>query len=78
VKSSRARERLDYLGCRADVLTIDPHTLAEVLASVEELGRATGTSGWRLPVAGRSVNSTRTTSTYSGSSDEGVVGSARR
>jgi iron complex transport system substrate-binding protein len=38
-------EALDYLGCRADVLTIDPHTLAEVLASVEELGRATGTSG---------------------------------
>src|SRR4051812_37862493 len=27
-------EALNYLGCRADVLTIDPHTLAEVLASV--------------------------------------------
>lgn len=36
-------EALDYLGCRADVLTIDPHTLAEVLDSVIRLGRASGT-----------------------------------
>jgi iron complex transport system substrate-binding protein len=37
-------EALDYLGCRADVLTIDPHSLADVLDSVEQLGRATATS----------------------------------
>jgi iron complex transport system substrate-binding protein len=36
-------EALDYLGCRADVLTIDPHTLADVLDSVIRLGRASGT-----------------------------------
>lgn len=33
---------LDHLGCRAEVLTVDPHTLDEVLDSVELLGKATG------------------------------------
>lgn len=36
-------DALDYLGCRAEVLTIDPHTLDEVLASITTLGDATGT-----------------------------------
>ena len=35
-------DALAYLGCTADVLTVDPHTLEEVLASVEALGSATG------------------------------------
>ena len=35
-------DALAHLGCRAEVLTIDPHTLEEVLASVEVLGKATG------------------------------------
>ena len=35
-------DALAHLGCTARVLTIDPHTLAEVLASVLVLGRATG------------------------------------
>jgi iron complex transport system substrate-binding protein len=35
-------EALAYLGCRAEVLTIDPHTLDEVFGSIEVLGRATG------------------------------------
>jgi iron complex transport system substrate-binding protein len=35
-------DALAHLGCRADVLTIDPHTLDEVFASIETLGRATG------------------------------------
>ncbi|GAB3682170.1 ABC transporter substrate-binding protein [Angustibacter aerolatus] len=35
-------DALSYLGCRADVLTIDPHTLDEVLESVLVLGRRTG------------------------------------
>ena len=35
-------DALAHLGCTADVLTIDPHTLDEVLASVLTLGRATG------------------------------------
>jgi iron complex transport system substrate-binding protein len=33
---------LDHLGCTAEVLTVDPHTLEEVLASVLLLGRVTG------------------------------------
>jgi iron complex transport system substrate-binding protein len=37
-------DALDYLGCRADVLTVDPHTMDEVLSSVELLGERTGTA----------------------------------
>jgi iron complex transport system substrate-binding protein len=37
-------EALAHLGCRAEVLTIDPMTLDEVLASVATLGAATGKS----------------------------------
>ncbi|MDX6299359.1 MAG: iron complex transport system substrate-binding protein [Nocardioidaceae bacterium] len=36
-------DALAHLGCRAEVLTIDPHTIEQVLASVGTLGRATGT-----------------------------------
>ena len=35
-------EALAHLGCTAEVLTIDPHTLDEVFASIEQLGAATG------------------------------------
>ena len=35
-------DALAHLGCTAEVLTIDPHTLAEVLDSVLTLGTATG------------------------------------
>jgi iron complex transport system substrate-binding protein len=35
-------DALAHLGCTAEVLTIDPHTLEEVLTSVHVLGRATG------------------------------------
>ena len=35
-------DALAHLGCTADVLTIDPHTLEEVLGSVLTLGSATG------------------------------------
>lgn len=35
-------DALDHLGCTAEVLTTDPHTLAEVLGAVHELGRRTG------------------------------------
>ncbi len=34
-------DALAHLGCTAEVLTIDPHTLEEVLASVGTLGKAT-------------------------------------
>ena len=35
-------DALAHLGCTAEVLTIDPHTLDEVLASIHTLGKATG------------------------------------
>jgi len=38
-------DALAHLGCTAEVLTIDPHTLDEVLASIETLGKATGHEG---------------------------------
>ncbi|PKH37152.1 iron complex transport system substrate-binding protein [Nocardioides alpinus] len=34
-------DALSFLGCRADVATIDPHTLDDVLASIVEVGRLT-------------------------------------
>src|SRR4051812_6825660 len=37
-------DALAHLGCSAQVLTIDPHTLDDVLSSVLLLGRATGRS----------------------------------
>jgi iron complex transport system substrate-binding protein len=37
-------DALAHLGCRADVLTVDPHTLDEVLESVVTLGASTGHS----------------------------------
>ncbi|WP_457252795.1 cobalamin-binding protein [Pedococcus sp. P5_B7] len=37
-------DALAYLGCRAEVLTIDPHTLDEVIGSITTLGSATGTA----------------------------------
>lgn len=35
-------DALAHLGCTAEVLTIDPHTLDEVFTSIRTLGRATG------------------------------------
>ena len=43
-------EALDYLGCRAEVLTLDPMTLPEVVGSILEVGRATGTEGRAVEV----------------------------
>lgn len=42
VDVTEVHDALDYLGCTADVVTTDPHTLAEVLASIEQIGAATG------------------------------------
>lgn len=35
-------DALAYLGCHAEVLTLDPHTLPEVFDSIRLLGKATG------------------------------------
>ena len=45
VDVGKVDDALDYLGCRAEVLTIDPHTLDEALGSITTLGAATGTEG---------------------------------
>lgn len=42
VDVSNVHDALDYLACRADVLTIDPYDLAGVLGSIRTLGEATG------------------------------------
>ena len=45
VDVSTVDDALAHLGCRADVVTIDPGTLDEVLESIERLGEVTGTTG---------------------------------
>lgn len=44
-------DALAHLGCTAEVLTIDPHTIDEVIASIGTLGKATSTE----PAADRLV-----------------------
>ncbi len=41
VDVSTVDEALSYLGCRAEVATIDPHTFDDVLSSITQLGRLT-------------------------------------
>ena len=43
VDISEVDQALAHLGCRAEVLTLDPMTLNDVLSSIEAVGRATGT-----------------------------------
>lgn len=43
--SGHVEDALDYLGCRADVLSLDPHSLDEVLDSIQAVGARTGVSG---------------------------------
>jgi iron complex transport system substrate-binding protein len=40
--SGHVEDALDYLGCRADVLSLDPHSLDEVLSSILMVGRRAG------------------------------------
>jgi len=40
--TDHVEDALGYLGCQADVVSLDPHTLAEVLDSIVEVGRRTG------------------------------------
>src|SRR3954451_11165971 len=36
--SDHVADALDYLGCRADVVSLDPYTLEEVLATIRTVG----------------------------------------
>src|SRR6266487_2697271 len=40
--SGQVAEALDHLGCRADVLCLDPHTLGEVLDTILAVGARAG------------------------------------
>jgi len=40
--SGEVERALDHLGCNADVVTLDPHTLPDVLESILTVGRHTG------------------------------------
>ncbi|WP_408662114.1 ABC transporter substrate-binding protein [Jatrophihabitans sp.] len=42
--SGQVDQALDYLGCRADVLSLDPHSLDDVLDSILLVGQRTGSS----------------------------------
>ena len=44
VDVSEVDQALAHLACRADVLTLDPHSLDEVIHSIEQAGEATGTA----------------------------------
>jgi len=43
--SGHVSQALDYLGCRADVLSLDPYSLEEVLATILAVGERTGAAG---------------------------------
>src|SRR5262252_7433750 len=51
--SGQVEAALDYLGCRARVLTLDPRSLEEVLDSIHVVGRATGLRARLAQVAAR-------------------------
>jgi iron complex transport system substrate-binding protein len=40
--SGHVNDALDYLGCRADVLSLDPYSLEDVLATIVAVGEASG------------------------------------
>src|SRR3979490_1744168 len=40
--SDHVSDALEYLGCRADVVSLDPYTLDEVLDTIETVGARTG------------------------------------
>jgi iron complex transport system substrate-binding protein len=43
--SGTVSQALDYLGCRADVLSLDPYSLEEVLGTILAVGERTGAAG---------------------------------
>jgi iron complex transport system substrate-binding protein len=42
--TGRVEDALSYLGCRADVVSLDPHSLADVLDTITDVGARTGTA----------------------------------
>ena len=50
--AGQVSDALSYLGCRADVLTLDPHTLGEVLDSILLVGQHAGVAERAARLAG--------------------------
>jgi iron complex transport system substrate-binding protein len=50
--SGHVNEALDYLGCQADVLSLDPHSLADVLESILAVGARTGATDRAVVLVG--------------------------
>jgi len=50
--SGHVADALDHLGCRADVLALDPHSLEEVLETILAVGRAAGVPDRAARLAG--------------------------
>ena len=61
VDVSEVDEALAYLGCRADVLTLDPMTLDEVLESILAVGARTGTEAGAADLVERCRHRLQTT-----------------
>ncbi len=52
VDVSEVSDALNHLGCRGDVMTLDPKRLDDVLHSIEDVGAATGTTAQADRVVG--------------------------
>jgi iron complex transport system substrate-binding protein len=50
--TGQVSDALDYLGCQADVLSLDPRSLGEVIESIVAVGRRTGVPGRAERLAG--------------------------
>jgi iron complex transport system substrate-binding protein len=50
--TDHVEEALGYLGCQADVLSLDPHTLDDVLASIVAVGERTGVVERAITIVG--------------------------
>jgi iron complex transport system substrate-binding protein len=50
--SGHVEQALDYLGCQAEVLSLDPHSLDDVLDSILVVGRRTGVPVWAIDADG--------------------------
>jgi iron complex transport system substrate-binding protein len=50
--TGQVQDALGYLGCQADVISLDPHTLDEVLESILAVGERTGVAGRAAALVG--------------------------
>ena len=76
--SGQVNEALTYLGCQADVLTLDPHSLDDVLDSILVVGRRAGVADRAELVIGElRARLARVAASVAGVSGAGVSGRGR-